>query len=187
MRSTSRSLANLYIKLEQFNCSILAETTWIWTIRSDKELHNTPEIGFPHQKCWTSKCFAAQNLISFNFCGSVSVFGHVCTILVSFNFCGSINMFGNVCTELQRLQWEVVGRKKHFFWKVSIWAANWNFWVFFPGGFMKYQKFLSSSRQKVSWGYNCATSPVFSRYRSEWAKSSDFRVSQWNRICMAIC
>ena len=125
--ATLRSLASLYIELEQFCCSLPAVKVCIWKIRPD------------------SKFFKLENSICCNFCGSISIFEHV-------------------CAELQSLQSGVV-RQKQCFLEVSQFEQQIGISEYFSRKVHDYQNFWaikllrSSKWRKVRCGHICPPSP----------------------------
>ena len=96
---TLRSLANSYTELERLCRSISAEKAFIWNNRPANTLHVAGTFVFSHQKCHIPQTFyRLENSMSFNFCGSMSI-------------------FGEACAEIRSLQYRVVGQKKSIFMK----------------------------------------------------------------------
>ena len=69
------------------------------SLTTTSNLHVIGKFLFPHQKCYgPHSIFRFESSMSFNFCGSISIFGHV-------------------CVELQSLELWVVGQNKSVFLK----------------------------------------------------------------------
>ena len=77
---TMRSLANFDIELEQFCCSLWPANACMCKIMLDKiSRYGKIRISLQDVLCMrTSKFLHVRELYEFNFCGSISVFGHVC-------------------------------------------------------------------------------------------------------------
>ena len=79
-----RSLANFYIELEQFCCSLSVAFAGKWNKRPDNKIYIVGKFVFPHQKGYGPQSFCRlETSISFNLCGSISIFGLLCVGLQS--------------------------------------------------------------------------------------------------------
>ena len=118
---TLRYLTNFYIELEQSCCSLSAVKACIWNIRPDNKLHVTGKFVFSHQKCYGPQSFyKLENSMSFNFCGSISIFGHV---RAEFQPTNGGDRRKKCFLEISQFE-QQIGISEYFSWKVHELSKN---------------------------------------------------------------